>query len=155
MKTIKYISAIILSVVSIGCCIECRSWKIDKEITGHILPPSGTYHYYTNGEMRVCGRYKDGSPYMAPVCKYKHCSNANGPWAGSDIYPATRATLNALSGMSYSSPASGDYMMNIVILPCYPIVLCELPIQLVLDTVLLSWDLIAAPTTPEGYKKVF
>lgn len=155
MKYVKYAVSFVLLCVSAGCCIGSRSWKIDKEITGHVLPASGTYHCYTNGEMKVCGHYQDGSPYMAPICKYKYCSNTTGPWAGSDIYPATRSVLNALSFMSYSSAASGDYMLNIVILPCYPVVLVELPIQIVLDTILLPWDIIAAPTTPEGYKKVF
>lgn len=156
MKTLlKYLAITAMIAISAGCCINCRSWKIDKEITGHCLPASGTYHYYTNGQMRVCGKYANGNPVLTPVCKYKYCSNANGPWAGSEIYPATRFVLNGLSGFSYSSAASGDYMMCGVVLVTYPFWLVELPIQFVLDTVLLPWDLIAAPTTPEGYKKVF
>lgn len=160
MKTfLKYFCAVALSVISVGCCIGSRSWKFDKEITGYVLPASGTYHWYTNGltktETRWNSYYGSNVTYRTIDQVYKYCSNANGPWKDSEIYPATRQTLNALSFMSYSSPASGDYMLGIVILPCYPIVLIELPIQFVLDTVLIPLDLWMAPTTPEGYKKVF
>lgn len=159
LKALQYIAIILLALVTAGCCINCRSWKIDKEITGRVLPASGTYHYYTNGLMKTetwySSYYGSNVTHKVPDTKYKYCSNANGPWAGSEIYPATRFVLNGLSFMSYSSPASGDYMLNIVILPTYPIWLIELPIQFVLDTILLPWDLIAAPTVPEGYKLVY
>lgn len=168
MKTfLKYFCAFALSVISVGCCICSRSWKFDKEITGHWLPASGTYHWYTNGVYRaemhkfVCYDHETGVYYttnklvMVQGEVHKYCSNANGPWAGSEIYPATRFVLNALTFMSYSSAASGDYMLGTVILPTYPLWLIELPIQFVLDTVLIPLDLWMAPTTPEGYKKVF
>lgn len=151
--------ALALAIITGGCCINCRSWKIDKEITGNVLPASGTYHYYTNGCKKAfmyrdwqTGEMKQG---LTEDRIYKYCSNANGPWKGSEIYPATRYVLNGLSFFSYSSAASGDYMMGGFVLVTYPFWLVELPIQCVLDTVLLPWDLIAAPTTPEGYKKVF
>lgn len=155
----KLFTGIIISAVSIGCCIGSRSWKVNKEIDGYILPCSGSYHYYTNGLTKTVQlkHWKTGEIYTIQQtdCIYKYCSNANGPFAGSDIYPATRSVLNALSFFSYSGAASGDYMLGVIVLPCYPIVLCELPIQIILDTVLLPYDLIAAPTTPKGYTKVF
>jgi len=158
-KILKILAITALVSLSGGCCICCRSWKIDKEITGHCLPASGTYHYYTNGLQKAytyrdyqTGEMKEG---LTTDCVYKYCSNANGPWAGSEIYPATRFVLNGLSLFSYSSAASGDYMMGGFVLVTYPFWLVELPVQFVLDTVLLPWDLIAAPTTPDGYKKVF
>lgn len=158
-KLLKWFLVIVLAVVSGGCCICCRSWKFDKEITGYVLPASGTYHYYTNGQMKASTYYDytchSNVTHMVKDCKYKYCSNANGPWAGSEIYPATRFVLNALTFMSYSSAASGDYMLGIVILPTYPLWIVGLPIQFVLDTVLLPVDLLMAPTTPEGYEKVF
>jgi len=158
-KILKFLSVLFLIFVSGGCCISCRSWTIDKEITGNCLPASGTYHYYTNGLMKAytyrdwkTGELKEG---LTKDCVYKYCSNANGPWKGSEIYPATRYVLNGLSFFSYSSAASGDYMLGGLVLLTYPIWLIELPVQFVLDTVLLPWDVIAAPTCPEGYKMVF
>lgn len=166
-KMIKCISLAFLTGILSGCCICSRSWKFDKEITGHVLPASGTYHYYTNGVYRAemhefvgynretGGYYTTNKLVMVQGEVYKYCSNSNGPWKDSELYPATRLTLNALSFMSYSSAASGDYMLGIVIIPCYPFILCELPVQFVLDTVLIPLDWWMAPTTPTGYKKVF
>lgn len=162
MKTfIKCIVAAIMATVACGCCISSRSWKIDKEITGYRLPASGMYATYVSDEpvyVDVPTAVKDGDLSIAVLRKikmnarvYKYCSYHNGPFAGSDIYPGTRMTLNALSGWSYSSAASGDYMMNVITIPLYPIVLCNLPVQFVLDTILLPYDLIAAPTCPDGY----
>lgn len=152
MKRILIIvAAVILSVVSGGCCICCRRWTDSGKETNVLT--SGQYRAYTNGQMKVAGHYKDGSPYLVKDTIYKVCSNSNGPFRDSDVYPATRNTLNALSLYSYSRAEAGDYMMILPTLIIYPIVLCELPIQLVLDTVLLPWDAIVAPKAPEGYRK--
>lgn len=150
MRKLSFISCFVVLFTALlfnnGCCIASRQICFDKEITGHVLPATGTYRCYTNGMVRTVGNYtypKD------PI--YKYCSYNLGPWYGSDIYPATRMTLNALSGWTYSPACSGDYMNNIITLPLYPLVVCELPIQFVLDTVLIPFDLLNAPTVPEGY----
>ena len=67
----------------------------------------------------------------------------------------TRYVLNILSGWSYSSAASGNYMNNLITLPTYPIYIVELPIQLALDTVLIPFDWLNTPSCPEGYQKEF
>lgn len=153
----KIVAAFALACMAIGCCIESRSWKIDKEVPRGTPLRTGLYCSFTNGEMVATRSWRsyDGKTgtYYSPKTIDKFCCYANGPWANSDIYPATRHTLNALSGWSYSSAASGNYMLNIVTLPCYPLVLVNLPIQFVLDTVLMPYDLIAAPTAPEGYRR--
>lgn len=154
----KHLAIVASAMILGGCCVLSRSWKIDQEITGNRLPAQSMYHCYTNGCMKTflyhdwqTGELREG---LTEDIVYKYCSNSNGPWQDSEIYPATRYTLNALSFYSYSSAASGDYMLSGYVLIGYPVVLVELPIQVVLDTVLLPWDLIAAPTTPEGYKKI-
>lgn len=156
MKLLGKILVVITMLGAAGCCISSRSWRIDKEIPRYTPVGSGTYVTYASIETKTeTVKYYDGRTETREVPKdyiLKYCNYHTGPWEGSDIYPATRLTLNALSGWSYSSPASGDYMLNIVTVPLYPLVLCNLPIQFVLDTVLLPWDLISAPTCPEGYK---
>lgn len=132
--------------INCGCCICSRSLSFDSEVEGHVLPPTGFYRAYTNGHVVVKGIY---SYPKDPI--YKHCSYNLGPWKGSDFYPATRMTLNALAGWTYSPACSGDYMNNLITLPLYPLVVCELPIQFVLDTVLIPFDFLNAPTSPEGY----
>lgn len=152
MKTVLLvIAAVFLSVVSGGCCICCRRWSDSGKET--LILTTGQYRAYTNGQMKVAGHYKDGKPYLVEDTIYKICSNSNGPFRDSDVYPATRNTLNALSLYRYSGEADGDYMFVLPTLIIYPIVLVELPIQLVLDTVLLPWDLYVAPKAPEGYRR--
>lgn len=136
----KLLSLVVLVVLASGCCIDCRS-KFEET---HILR-SGNYVCYkpivsTNDAEHA---YRD--------YKYFNCSYRQGPWAGSAIYPGTRMVLNYASLFSYSSPASGDYMMGPVILMGYPIVLCSIPIQFCIDTVMLPWDIYNAPVAPEGY----
>lgn len=141
----RYVFAAILAAVSAGCCIVAREWVDDKEI--HVIQ-SGYHHSYTNG------MYHGKPPWVYADTICKKCSYTGGPWAGSDIYPATRLVLNHASLMSYSSAASGDYMANIFNIPFYPIVLCQIPVQLCLDTMLLPFDLWNRPTCPEGYRQV-
>ena len=146
-KMLKWLCATVLTVITVGCCIDSRRIAFDREPD---RLQSGYYHYYTNGLTEVVGFY---SYPVKPI--YKVCSYTGGPWRGSDIYPATRNVLNHASFMSYSSAASGDYMLNIINLPFYPVILIEIPIQFCLDTILIPWDLLNAPSTPEGYSKQF
>ena len=136
--------ALLLASMS-GCCIMARRIADNEDV--HVLQ-SGYYHTYTNGT------FHGEPPWQYANSIHRACSYTGGPWAGSDIYPATRLVLNHASFMSYSSAASGDYMINIINLPCYPIILVEIPIQFCLDTVLLPFDLLNRPTTPEGWTKI-
>ena len=129
-----------------GCCYMSRN--LCKE-----LPPgrgltSDYYVTYTNGVTKTQGTYTyDVYPH------YYVSSYVGGPYKGAILYPATRNVLNILSGWSYSSAASGNYMLNLITLPTYPIYIVELPIQTVLDTVLIPFDLINTPNPPEGYSR--
>lgn len=151
-KFIFWSLTILMLLIGAGCCIDSRNMVV-KDV--HVLT-SGYYVCYTNGEMVASGHwiYNDGTVKTNFVNKsiYYKTSYVGGPWAGSFIYPATRNVLNHASFMSYSSAASGAYMENIINLPCYPIILLQIPIQFCLDTVLLPFDLINRPHPPEGYE---
>lgn len=130
-----------------GCCI------INRNICEETPPciQSGFYECYTNGV------YKEVTGLWGTSLKqgtiYYRTSYVGGPYEGSHIYPSTRHVLNMLSLYSYSSAASGAYMLIGPTLLIYPFVLCELPIQFTLDTILIPFDLYNSPNPPEGYKK--
>lgn len=154
MKTLTLLKqlfafALIAGMIA-GCCIGSRNMV--KET--HVLT-SGYNVCYTNGEKEVSAiwHYNDGTAKTNYCNKsiYYTTSYVGGPWSGSFLYPATRQTLNALSLYSYSSAASGDYMLGLPTLCVYPIVLVELPIQFCLDTVLIPFDIINQPNPPDGY----
>jgi len=145
LKILFYSFTLLMTVVTVGCCIDSRRLVDNKEIN---VLTSGYYRVYTNGQVRA--GYIQGTSY--PVCQYRKCSYTGGPFANSDIYPATRNVLNHASLMSYSSAASGAYMENLINLPCYPIILIQIPIQFCIDTVLIPWDLFNTPKVPEGYQ---
>lgn len=134
----------LLLLVSAGCCIESRRIAGTEDLR---VLQSSYYRTYTNGQYRVNGIYS------YPDAQYRASSYVGGPYAHSRIYPATRKVLNHASFMSYSDPASGDYMINIINLPCYPIILIQIPIQFCLDTILIPWDLYNTPKCPEGYQE--
>lgn len=140
----KKLLASLLLLATAGCCIESRRIAGTEDIR---VLQSGYYRVYTNGQQRVNGSYR------YPVAEYRTSSYVGGPYAYSRIYPATRNVLNHASFMSYSSAASGDYMLNIINLPCYPIILIQIPIQFCLDTILIPWDLYNTPKCPEGYQE--
>lgn len=139
----KLFASLIL-LATAGCCIESR--RIAGTENVRVLQ-SGYYRAYTNGQQRVFGNY------TYPVSQYRTSSYVGGPYAHSRIYPATRLVLNHASLMSYSSAESGDYMVNIINIPCYPIILIQIPIQFCLDTILIPWDLYNTPKCPEGYQE--
>ena len=139
-----YLTALVMTIVGIGCCIDSRRIVDNQDL--HVLK-SGYYRCYTNGQTRV------GSlGYKYNVAVFLKCSYTGGPWANSDIYPATRNVLNHASFMEYSSAASGAYMENMINLPFYPIIIIQIPIQFCLDTLLIPWDLYNVPKPPEGYQ---
>lgn len=133
MKALFLLSIALLS----GCMISSR------RIAGNNDEPqrlqSGYYAVYTNtnGTERI----------------FRKCSYVGGPFKDSTIYPATRRTLNVLSLYSYSSAASGAYMLIPPTLVFYPFIVCNLPIQFCLDTVLIPWDLYNVPEVPEGFER--
>jgi uncharacterized protein YceK len=131
MKALLLLSIALLS----GCMISSR------RIAGNNDEPqrlqSGYYAVYTNDTERI----------------FRKCSYTGGPFKDSTIYPATRRTLNVLSLYSYSSAASGAYMLIPPTLVFYPFVMCNLPIQFCLDTVLVPWDLYNVPEVPEGFER--
>lgn len=131
MKALLLLSIALLS----GCMISSRRIAGDTDEPQHLQ----TWYYatYTNDTERI----------------FRKCSYVGGPFKDSTIYPATRQTLNALSLYSYSSAASGDYMLILPTLICYPFVVCNLPIQFCLDTVLIPWDLYNVPEVPEGFER--
>lgn len=141
MKMLKRILCISLILMAAGCCIECRNRVKETHVVG-----SGYHVTYCSDEIVTNGiyKYKKSISYTT--------SYVGGPWEGSFIYPATRQTLNALSLYSYSSAASGEYMLALPTLCVYPIILIELPIQFCLDTLLIPYDLWNVPDPPEGYK---
>lgn len=130
MKALLLLSIALLS----GCTISSR--RIDDGSDIRVLS-SGYYAAYTNGQETI----------------YRKCSYVDGPFKNSTIYPATRVTLNMLSLYSYSSAASGDYMLIPTTLVFYPVVLVNLPIQFTLDTVLIPWDIYNVPKVPDGFKR--
>ena len=140
----KILASLLLFAMAAGCCIEARRIAGTEDL--HVLQ-SSYYRTYTNGQQRV------SNGYSYPVAQYRTSSYVGGPYAYSRIYPATRLVLNHASFMSYSSAASGDYMINIINLPCYPIILIQIPIQFCLDTILIPWDLYNTPKCPEGYQE--
>ena len=133
----KLLSLVVLVAVASGCCIDCRS-KFEET---HIL----------RSDNYVCFKPINAEPGNYNDYLYYNCNYRGGPWRGCSVYPGTRMVLNYASLFSYSSPASGDYMMGPVILMGYPIVLCSIPIQFCIDTVMLPWDIYNAPVAPEGY----
>lgn len=143
----KLITMLVLIVsVCSGCCISTRNICEKTQIL-----QTGYYECYTNGVYRqVTGLW--GTSLKQGTIYYK-TSYVGGPYEGAHVYPATRHVLNMLSLYSYSSAASGDYMLIGPTLVIYPFVLCELPIQFVLDTILIPFDLYNTPNPPEGYKK--
>lgn len=149
-RLLQFLVCTLFLAVTGGCCIGSRN--LVKET--HVLT-SGYNVCYTNGEQTVSyvSTYYDGTKKTNYTAKaiYYTTSYVGGPWQGSFLYPATRQTLNALSLYSYSSAASGDYMLGLPTLCIYPVVLIELPVQFVLDTVLIPYDLINQPHPPEGY----
>ena len=151
-KYFLYFTLLLLAAISAGCCIMSRNIVTKTKVL-----KSDYYIGYTNGVMHVFSYLIDENgneiPYTyVPESIYYKTSYMGGPYRGSLIYPATRNVLNILSMWSYSSAAGGDYMNNIVTLPTYPLYIVELPIQLVLDTVLLPFDLLNQPRPPEGYQ---
>lgn len=140
----KKLLASLLLLATAGCCIASRRIAGTEDIR---VLQTGYYRDYTNGQQRVNGIYS------YPVSQYRTSSYVGGPFAKSRIYPATRLVLNHASLMSYSSAASGDYMLNIINLPCYPFILIQIPIQFCLDTILIPWDLYNTPECPEGYQE--
>ena len=139
---------ILLLIVSVccGCCIVNRNICEETQRL-----QTGYYECYTNGVYReVTGLW--GTSLKQGTIYYR-TSYVGGPYEGAHIYPATRDVLNMLSLYSYSSAASGAYMLIGPTLVIYPFVLCELPIQFVLDTILIPFDLYNTPNPPEGYKK--
>ena len=141
MKILKYVLSLSIITITAGCCIECRNRVKATHVVG-----SGYHVTYYSDEVVTNGMYKYNKS-IAYATSY-----VGGPWEGSFIYPATRQTLNALSLYSYSSAASGEYMLALPTLCVYPIVLIELPIQFCLDTLLIPYDLWNVPNPPEGYK---
>lgn len=131
MKTFLLLSIALLS----GCMISSRRIAGDNDEPQRLQ--SGYYAIYTNGDERI----------------FRKCSYVGGPFKDSTIYPATRNTLNVLSLYSYSSSASGAYMLIPPTLVVYPLVMCNLPIQFCLDTVLIPWDLYNVPEVPEGFER--
>lgn len=140
----KKLFASLLLLAAAGCCIESRRIAGTEDLR---VLQTGYYRAYTNGQYRVSGSYR------YPIAQYRASSYVGGPYAHSRIYPATRKVLNHASFMSYSGPESGDYMINIINLPCYPIILIQIPIQFCLDTILIPWDLYNTPKCPEGYQE--
>lgn len=146
MKILKYILSLSLIAITAGCCIGSRARV--KET--HVVASGYHVTYYSDEvvtNVTSYGTYKYNKS-IAYTTSY-----VGGPWEGSFIYPATRQTLNALSLYSYSSAASGDYMLALPTLCVYPIVLIELPIQFCLDTLLIPYDMWNVPHPPEGYKQ--
>ena len=142
MKILKFIAVFFLAAVTGSCCVGSRN----KVRETHVVA-SGYHVTYYSDEVVTNGIYKYNKS-IAYTTSY-----VGGPWEGSFIYPATRQTLNALSLYSYSSAASGDYMLAFPTLCAYPIVLVELPLQFCLDTILIPDDLWNVPNPPEGYKR--
>lgn len=151
MKKFLIITLITLMSLAItGCMISSRTFGNRNSKDLYILP-GGRYHMYTNIN------YNASFPHNYQTnryCMYLSSSYSRGPWEGSDIYPASRECLNALSLYSYSEAASGDYMLIGPTLLVYPFVLIDLPIQFVLDTILLPYDLYNIAIPPENYIKV-
>ena len=144
-----------LLLAASGCCILSRNISGPTRVV-----TSDFYHSYTNGNIVVSMWVIDKDGNKIPYSYHNECicyktSYVGGPWRGSDLYPGTRYVLNILSGWSYSSAASGNYMNNLITLPTYPIYIVELPIQLALDTVLIPFDWLNTPSCPEGYQKEF
>ena len=133
----KKVGLVMLACLMSGCCIESRR-VFERTRTVR----SGNY---------VCYRPIKADPKDYSQYQYFKCSYRQGPWKGSAIYPGTRMALNAASLYSYSSAASGDYMMGFPTLCVYPIVLCSIPINFCIDTLVLPWDIYNAPVAPEGY----
>lgn len=133
MKALLLMSIALLS----GCMISSRRIAGDNDEPQRLQ--SGYYAVYTNTNdtERI----------------FRKCSYSGGPFKDSTIYPATRRTLNVLSLYSYSSAASGAYMLIGPTLFVYPFVMCNLPIQFCLDTVLIPWDLYNVPEVPEGFER--
>lgn len=131
MKALLLLFIVLLS----GCMISSR------RIAGNNDEPqrlqSGYYAVYTNGTERI----------------FRKCSYTGGPFKDATIYPATRVTLNMLSLYSYSSAASGSYMLIGPTLTIYPLVMCNFAIQFCLDTVLIPWDLYNVPEVPKGFER--
>ena len=150
MKSMKmWLIAVFLTIIGVGCCISSRN--IVRETRTCV---SGYYMCYTNGVVRPYA-YNIDQNGVTNYVWYTHesicyrTSYSGGPYPKSSIYPATRCVLNILSGWSYLPDA---YMCNLYTLPTYPIYLIELPIQLVLDTVLIPFDLLNTPNPPKGYE---
>ena len=140
-----YVIIAVMMLAEVGCCITSRRIVNNEDIR---VLTSGYYRVYTNGQVRA--GIIQGTTYLE--AQYRKCSYTGGPFANSDIYPATRNVLNHASLMSYSSAASGAYMENLINIPCYPIILIQIPIQFCIDTVLIPWDLFNTPKVPEGYQ---
>ena len=137
---LKLLTILTALITAGGCCLDARRTFEETRVLR-----SGHYVCYkpivnTNDAKNA---YRD--------YRYFNCSYRQGPWAGSAIYPGTRMVLNMASFFSYSSAASGDYMMGPFVLAVYPIVLCGIPVQFCIDTLVLPYDIYNAPHPPEGY----
>lgn len=147
MKALKTIIVVLVAIVVVGCCIDSR--RICRE-SGRTVQ-SDHYCVYTNDVLEAYTNVYGKLSYRAQT-KYYTVSYNGGPFRGSILYPGTREDLNILALWSYSSAASGNYMNNIITMPLYPLFIVALPIEFVIDTVLIPWDLYNSPQPTSEWK---
>lgn len=134
-----------------GCFIASRQLVVKNPRS----VASDHYCVYTNGQLEArIDHYYNGRVETNYVNKtlYYSTSYVGGPYRGSFLYPGTRLDLNILSGWSYSSAASGNYMLNLFTIPTYPLYIVALPVEFVLDTLLIPFDLINQPHPSDDWK---